>query len=285
MTCSVLASKSFANGNVYALRTTSGGTVETTDTFLPMYTQDAIGRKTNVLERADYGDRKNRWMIGVSTLSGCPVKCRFCACNEFTERKGWKALSVQDMLDQVEFVLKNNPEYSPANAQDFKVLFTRMGEPGLNSEAVLGALTALHDRFPNATAAISTIGVATGDFLEGLLARSLEWRKDFIQLQFSLHSTDEAYRKWIIPVKLLSFEALAEFGQRWKANPKNQRKITLNFTLTTTKEENDTGRKFDPQELGRRFDPSKYFIKLSPLNENVTSNKNHLVGLVAQTNY
>jgi len=283
MPCTVLASKSFANGNVYALRTSSG-VVETTDTFLPTYTKEAIQRGTNVLDSADYGSRKNRWMIGVSTLSGCPVRCRFCACNAFTEKRGWEPISTRGMVDQVNLMLKLNPDFDPAASEEFKVLFTRMGEPALNSDAVLGALVELHDRFPNATAAISTIGVATGGFLEGLLEHSKEWRKDFIQLQLSLHSTDETYRKWLIPVKLLTFGALAEFGKRWKANPKNSRKITLNFTLTTKSGE-VAGSKFEPKELRKYFDPADYFIKLSPLNENVTSDENHLVGLIPQTNY
>ena len=36
--------KSFKNGSVYCLELEDGMLIETTDTFLPFYTKDAIGR-------------------------------------------------------------------------------------------------------------------------------------------------------------------------------------------------------------------------------------------------
>lgn len=43
-------SRSFANGIVYALKTEDGFPLEVTDTFLPYYTKDAIGKsKINYL--------------------------------------------------------------------------------------------------------------------------------------------------------------------------------------------------------------------------------------------
>ena len=46
----IVKSKSFKNGTVYCLRLEDGMLVETTDTFLPYYTKDAIGRKQNFLD-------------------------------------------------------------------------------------------------------------------------------------------------------------------------------------------------------------------------------------------
>lgn len=74
-----LRKKSFKNGVVYCLQLEDGFLVETTDTFLPYYTKDAIGRHQNKLDNNELGDRTERWMIGVSTMSGCPVRCKFCA--------------------------------------------------------------------------------------------------------------------------------------------------------------------------------------------------------------
>lgn len=42
-------SRSFANGIVYALTTEDNFPLEVTDTFLPYYTKDAIGKKQNKL--------------------------------------------------------------------------------------------------------------------------------------------------------------------------------------------------------------------------------------------
>ena len=71
-----IKSKSFANGKVHLLETEDGYPVETTDTFLPYYTKDAIGSKQNALKDGNLGDRSERWMIGVSVMSGCPVGCK-----------------------------------------------------------------------------------------------------------------------------------------------------------------------------------------------------------------
>lgn len=73
-----VACREFANGIVYALKTEDGYVVEVTDTFLPYYTKDAIGTHQNALSGTDLGSRADRWMIGVSTMSGCPIRCRFC---------------------------------------------------------------------------------------------------------------------------------------------------------------------------------------------------------------
>jgi len=50
----LIRSKSFANGTVYALHTEDGFPVEVTDTHLPYYTKDAIGRKQNTLSDTDF---------------------------------------------------------------------------------------------------------------------------------------------------------------------------------------------------------------------------------------
>ena len=126
-------SRSFANEKVYSLLTDDGYPVEVTDTFLPYYTKDAIGAKQNALKSYDIADRTERWMIGVSCMSGCPVECKFCATGQLSK---WRALSAEEIVAQVMFILEKNPEYSPTNAKEFKINYTRMGEPFLNIDAV-----------------------------------------------------------------------------------------------------------------------------------------------------
>ena len=69
-----LRHKEFKNGVVYALETEDGFPLEVTDTFLPNYTKDAINQNENVLHDYVLGDRTNRWMIGVSCMSGGHVE-------------------------------------------------------------------------------------------------------------------------------------------------------------------------------------------------------------------
>jgi len=87
--------RSYANGVVHALQTKDGYPIETTDVFLPFYTKDAIGRRQNKLDSTDLGSRRERWMIGVSVMSGCPVGCKFCATGSLPR---WRKLTAEEIL-------------------------------------------------------------------------------------------------------------------------------------------------------------------------------------------
>ena len=70
--------KTFSNGRVYLMETEDGYPLEVTDTYLPYYTKNCINEHTNELKSGELGDRRERWMIGVSCMSGCPIGCLFC---------------------------------------------------------------------------------------------------------------------------------------------------------------------------------------------------------------
>lgn len=243
--------KDFSNGSVYCLELEDGMLIETTDTFLPFYTKDAIGRKQNTLDSAELGSRSDRWMIGVSVMSGCPVRCKFCATGQM---KGWRNLTWQEITTQVEFIIyKNN--INPLDSKEFKINYTRMGEPFLNIENVKKAIEKISQHYPNAHHYVSTIGINGSDF---------SWVKDNITLQVSLHSLDEERRNWLIPYK--DKMAISDLG---KIETLSNLQTTLNLTLVDEKD-------FDINTLKNSFDPKKFFIKLSPINPNTTSEKNGL---------
>ena len=93
-----ITKREFANGVVYLLHTEDGLPIEVTDTFLPFYTKDAIGRKQNFLDNKELGSRAERWMIGVSVSSGCPVRCKFCATGNL---KHFRNLSSEEIYEQI----------------------------------------------------------------------------------------------------------------------------------------------------------------------------------------
>lgn len=246
----VKKSKRFKNGIVYALELSDGKLIETTDTFLPFYTKDAIGRKQNILDDENLGDRTERWMIGVSTMSGCPVGCKFCATGNM--KQSWRNLTADEIVEQVEFAV-DKAGANPADAKEFKVNYTRMGEPFLNIEAVKEAVRRITERWPNTHHYISTIGVAGSDF---------SFIKGNVTLQVSLHSFDEQHRDWLIPYRRkMTIEQLGQI--RTESNLKT----TVNLTLI---DESD----FDGDKLRQYFDPKHFFIKLSPINPNEVSDKN-----------
>lgn len=247
----VLRSKKFKNGVVYCLQLADGMLVETTDTFLPYYTKDAIGRKQNKLDNTNLGNRSERWMIGVSTMSGCPVRCKFCATGNM---KRYRNLTADEIVAQVDFAISQSG-CKPTEAKEFKINYTRMGEPFLNIEAVKDAIGRITEKYPNTHHYVSTIGIKDSDF---------SFVKGNVTLQISLHSFDEAKRNWLIPYpKKMTIEELGQI--RTESNLKT----TINLTLV---DESD----FDAEKLKRYFDKDYFFIKLSPINPNNISEKNHL---------
>lgn len=246
--------REFANGAVYALRTADGFPVEVTDTFLPYYTKDAVGRKQNYLDNYELGSRDERWMIGVSCMSGCPVHCKFCATGQL---KKCRNLTADEIVEQVMFIVNKYGLEQVKKAKEFKINYTRMGEPFLNIAAVKEAIYKIDSAFSwegiKVHHYISTIGVKGADY---------SWITGNKTLQVSLHSLEDDRRNDLIPFK--NKVTIEELGQ---IRTGSDLKTTVNMTLV---DESD----FDINKLEQYFDKDYFFIKLSPINVNVVSEAN-----------
>lgn len=249
-----IAKREFANGVVYLLKTEDGYPLEVTDTFLPYYTKNCINEHTNKLHKAELGSRQERWMIGVSCMSGCPVHCKFCATGKL---KKWRNLTTSEIIEQVKFVLNKRSKDNPRDSKEFKINYTRMGEPFLNIDNVRGAVSGVSELLSGTRVHhyISTIGIKGSDY---------SWIKDNITLQLSLHSLNEERRHDLIPIDgLMSIEELG------KVRTQSALKTTLNMTLVDTAD-------FDIDLLKKYFNKDHFFIKLSPINENDISIANEM---------
>ncbi len=251
----IVKSKEFANGKVYCLETEDGYPIETTDTFLPYYTKEAINKKTNQLESENLGSRDERWMVGVSVMSGCPVKCKFCATGKL---KKYRNLTTYEIVLQVEFIVDSHRgSHSPEKSQEFKINYTRMGDFGLNIDNVKNAIMIIDSKYKHAKIHhyLSTIGINGTDF---------SIIKNNITLQVSLHSLEEFRRNILIPYK--NKMTIKELGL---IRTQSELKTTLNLTLVSEED-------FNIIKLKEYFDPKYFFIKLSPINSNEISDKFHL---------
>jgi 23S rRNA (adenine2503-C2)-methyltransferase len=253
-TLTPIKEKSFANGMVHLLHTIEGYPIEVTDTFLPYYTKNAIGNHQNKLTSTHLGSRNERWMVGVSTMSGCPVGCKFCATGQL---KQCRNLTWHEIVSQVLFVIKNQSVYNPKDAQEFKINYTRMGEPFLNIKNVRKAIEWLDENLEGVKIHhyLSTIGIQNADY---------SWIKNNISLQFSVHSFEEDYRDWLIPYK--NKISLRSMGA---VRTDSELKTTLNLTLARPED-------FNIDKLKQYFDPKYFFIKLSPINKNEISDMNNM---------
>jgi 23S rRNA (adenine2503-C2)-methyltransferase len=166
--------------------------------------------------------------------------------------KKFRNLTAQEIVEQVEFILSLHKE-NPLDSKEFKINYTRMGEPFLNIKNVKEAISISDKYKPHHY--ISTIGIKNSDF---------SFIKDNITLQISLHSLDDKRRNELIPFK--NKMTIEELGQ---IRTKSNLKTTINMTLVDNAD-------FDIDKLKEYFDPKYFFIKLSPINENAISKKNHL---------
>jgi 23S rRNA (adenine2503-C2)-methyltransferase len=127
--------------------------------------------------------RDGRRSICVSSQSGCPLTCTFCATGSM--RFG-RNLTQAEILDQA-------LHFRRAEGIDHCV-FMGMGEPMLNLDAVLGACERLPDLgITHRRTAISTVGWVPG--IERLTECDMP-----VRLALSLHAADDALRSELMPV-------------------------------------------------------------------------------------
>ena len=210
--------------------------------------------------------REKKWVLIVSTLFGCPVRCLMCDAGDYYGGK----LSREDIFAQIDFLVKKRFPTGSIPVDKFKIQFARMGEPSLNLNT-LDVLEELPHRY-NATGLIPSISTIAPTGTDRFFNRLIEIKKNSysrgrFQLQFSIHTTDERLRDYLIPAKKWNFARLAEYGEEFY--DKDDRKITLNFALAAETP-------VDPGILLRHFDPDKFLIKITPLNPTHQAVKNRL---------
>ena len=200
--------------------------------------------------------REDKWILLVSVMYGCPVRCMMCDAGGFYSGK----LSAEEIFHQIDFLVRRRYPDGSISSRQFKIQFARMGEPALNP-AVLDVLEQLPTRYhaPGFMPSISSIAPRGSEpFFERLLEiKRRMYAGGRFQFQFSLHTTDETLRDRIIPVRKWSFSQMAEYGDRFYQP--GDRKVTLNFALSE-------GSPVDPDVLLRHFSPERYLIKITPLN-------------------
>jgi 23S rRNA (adenine2503-C2)-methyltransferase len=237
--------------SVYVAESDSGKLVEFVESTQPPFT------------------REEKWVLVISTLYGCPVDCKFCDAGGNYKGK----LSYEDLLFQVDFLIREKYPDLHVPCKKFKIQFSRMGEPSFNPNVlkILEDLPGLY-HIPGFIPSLSTIAPAgTDKFFSRLLEIKKELYPSTFQLQFSLHSTSVKQREQLIPVKKWDFRHIARYGERF-FNP-GGRKITLNFAVSKSTI-------IETAQLLKYFDPEFFIIKLTPVNPTFKALKNNIQSLI-----
>jgi 23S rRNA (adenine2503-C2)-methyltransferase len=127
--------------------------------------------------------RDGRRSLCVSSQSGCPLTCTFCATGTM---KFGRNLTASEILDQALHFRRKEPVNH--------AVFMGMGEPLMNLDNVLAAC----ERLPDVGIAHSNTGVSTVGWIPGIDRMANEGPP--VRLALSLHAADEALRSEIMPV-------------------------------------------------------------------------------------
>jgi 23S rRNA (adenine2503-C2)-methyltransferase len=128
--------------------------------------------------------RDGRRSLCLSSQSGCPLTCTFCATGQMRFRRN---LTASEILDQALRFRRLGPLTH--------AVFMGMGEPMLNLDHVLGAASRLPDLgVTHRRTTVSTVGWLPG------LTRFVEDVSEPIRLALSLHAADDALRSRLMPV-------------------------------------------------------------------------------------
>lgn len=217
--------------------------------------------------------RNEKWVLIVSTLYGCPVHCKICDAGGSYKGR----LSAEEMIEQIDFLVKNRFPDRVITVNKFKIQFARIGEPAFNSNViqVLKRLPSLYEA-PGLIVCVSTIAPAgTERFFEEMLQIKRKYYNGRFQLQFSIHTTDDKLRDWFIPATKWNFKQIARYGEEFYQD--EDRKIALNFALA----ENVP---VDADVLLKYFNPEKFIIKITPVNPTITALTNKIESYIKTEN-
>jgi 23S rRNA (adenine2503-C2)-methyltransferase len=189
--------------------------------------------------------RDGRRSICLSSQSGCPLTCTFCATGRM--RFG-RSLTAGEIVDQALHFRRLEPVDH--------CVFMGMGEPMLNLDAVLDAARLLPDVgiTPRRTT-ISTVGWLPG------LRRFVDEATEPIRLALSLHAADDALRSELMPVneRYPLAEVLAECRRYVRLR---DRKVFVEYVMLAGV--ND--RVEQAAQLARLLDARAFKVNLIPYN-------------------
>jgi 23S rRNA (adenine2503-C2)-methyltransferase len=214
--------------------------------------------------------REKKWVLIVSTMEGCPVGCPICDANS----QPGAPLSVAQILAQIDHMVSGRYPDGEIPVEKFKVQFARMGDPALNPAVieVLETLPALY-RSPALMPCVSTIAPRKGiRFLERLIRTKNDlYPGGRFQMQFSVHSTSERQRDFLMPYPKMTLGEIAGYGNRYFAD--GDRKITLNFATPR-------GFEIDTGKMRSLFSPERFLIKITPVNPTRNQKAHRLESLI-----
>jgi 23S rRNA (adenine2503-C2)-methyltransferase len=188
--------------------------------------------------------RDGRRSLCLSSQSGCPLTCTFCATGTM---KFGRNLTASEILDQaLHFRRTEDVDH---------VVFMGMGEPMMNLDNVLAACRRLPDvGVSHRHTAISTVGWTPG--IDRLAEQDMP-----IRLALSLHAADETLRSQIMPVndRHPLREVLAACNRFYD---RKKRMVFIEYVML----DGVNDRPEHAVQLAQVLDPKRFKVNLIPYN-------------------
>jgi 23S rRNA (adenine2503-C2)-methyltransferase len=215
--------------------------------------------------------REEKWVLIVSTLKGCPVRCPICDAG--TRFAG--LLTALEIVAQIDMMVRRRYPDGEVPAKKLKVQFARMGDPAFNPAVpeVLDSLPGLYPAAPGLMPSISTVAPAgkNGFFRRLKEVKNARYGGGRFQMQFSLHTSSEEARRELVPVRSWSFREMSEWGEDFFRE--GDRRIALNFAPVH-------GYPVDAGKIREVFSPDRFMVKLTPVNPTTASASSGLRGVI-----
>ena len=189
--------------------------------------------------------RDGRRSLCLSSQSGCPLTCTFCATGAM--RFG-RNLNASEILDQALHFRR----IAPVN----HAVYMGMGEPFVNYEAVLDSARRLPDLgITHRRTTISTVGWMPG------LSRFVDEVEEPIRLALSIHAADPALRSELMPVndRYPLYEVLAECRRYFELR---RRKVFVEYVMLAGVNDSPAA----ARALAALLDPRTFKVNLIPYN-------------------
>ena len=188
--------------------------------------------------------RDGRRSVCVSSQSGCPLTCTFCATGQMRFARN---LTGAEILDQV-------LHFRRLEALDHLV-FMGMGEPMMNLDNVLGAAQRLPDLgITHRRTGISTVGWVPG--IERLAASDMP-----IRLALSLHAPEDALRSRIMAVND-RYPIAAVLAACERFYERRRRQVFVEYVMLAGVNDHYA----QAVQLAQLLDPRIYKVNLIPFN-------------------
>jgi 23S rRNA (adenine2503-C2)-methyltransferase len=189
--------------------------------------------------------RQGRRSVCVSSQSGCPLTCTFCATGQM--RFG-RNLKTWELLDQVLHFRRIEPVDH--------LVFMGMGEPFLNYDAVIAAAARLPEiGITHRRTTVSTVGWMPG------LKRFVDEVEEPIRLAISIHAAESGLRSELMPVNdRYPLPSVLEECRRYFEL--RHRRVFVEYVMLGGVNDSPG----DAQELAALLDPKVFKVNLIPYN-------------------